>query len=124
MTSVTLTETERVAGFFAYTCVITVITPLGDAASFVQVTLIATDLLNAPAGSHVLVKLSATGVGALTMSQTWSLSWVAVISFDSSCGAISLTLIEIFLSPMPCEPRFSLSRFACNDDPGLACEPR
>ena len=52
----------------AYTCVIAVITPLGDAASFVQVTLIATDLLNAPAGSHVLVKLSATGVGALTIA--------------------------------------------------------
>src|ERR1041385_5939564 len=119
MTSLTLTVTERDAGFVAYTCVRTVITPLGVDASFVQLTWTLTPWLSGAVGSHVFVKDRDAGDGDLVTSQMWSVPCVAVMSLSRLCGATSFGLIETALVPMPdVLPVRSSARLACSDEPG------
>src|SRR4051794_25072436 len=119
-----LTVRSRVAGLVAYTWVSTVMTPLGEAACLVQVTVIATPCCRDAAGSQVFVKSSDAGDGDFVTSQMWSLFWVAVMSLSISCGATSFGLIDTALVPMPeVLPVRSSARFACSDEPGYRCAP-
>src|SRR5438067_9923443 len=95
ITSSPLIVTVRVAGFVAYTCVSTVMTPEGWVGSSDQSTLTAVvPLVAVGPVPHVFEKESVAGVALLVMFQGCFRSWVALMSLLSSWGATSLGLME------------------------------
>src|SRR4051794_665855 len=96
-------------------------TPLGDAACFVHVTVMFSAWLSAPGAElQVFANDNDTGDGDLVTFHMWSVSCVAAMVLFSDCGVSSFGLIDTALVPMPCVPSVPLSsaRLACSDEPG------